>query len=94
MTRNCNKKGFAMCPKNLLVALVAMAIAHASEALGSLRAARATAAERPGEVSASTVVVVKNLNNADSVAIPNYYASKRQLPAENVCAVRITDVEE
>jgi uncharacterized protein (TIGR03790 family) len=46
------------------------------------------------EVSVSTVVVVKNLNNADSVAIADYYTSKRQLPAENVCAVRMTDVEE
>ena len=46
------------------------------------------------EVSVSTVVVVKNLNNADSVAIADYYARKRKLPAENVCAVRMTDVEE
>jgi uncharacterized protein (TIGR03790 family) len=51
-------------------------------------------AERPGPVSASTVVVVKNLNNADSVAIADYYAHKRKLPAENVCEVRMTDVEE
>src|SRR5438132_260453 len=51
-------------------------------------------AQRPGQVSVSTVVVVKNLNNADSVAIADYYARKRKLPAENVCAVRITDVEE
>jgi len=38
--------------------------------------------------------VVKNLNNADSVAIADYYERKRKLPAENVCAVRCTDVEE
>jgi hypothetical protein len=46
------------------------------------------------EVPVSTVVVVKNLNNADSVAIADYYARKRQLPAENLCEVRMTDVEE
>ena len=57
-------------------------------------AAGATKAERPGEVSVSTVVVVKNLNSADSVAIADYYARKRKLPDENVCAVRMTDVEE
>jgi uncharacterized protein (TIGR03790 family) len=51
-------------------------------------------AQRPGQVSANTVVVVKNLNSADSVAIADYYASKRKLPAENVYSVRITDVEE
>src|ERR1051326_3485980 len=51
-------------------------------------------AQRPGQVSVNTVVVVKNLNNADSVAIADYYAHKRKLPAENVCAVRMTDVEE
>src|SRR6266850_1214163 len=56
-------------------------------------AAGATRAERPGHVSLNTVVVVKNLNNADSVAIADYYTSKRKLPAENVCAVRMTDVE-
>src|SRR5438105_15916529 len=57
-------------------------------------AAGTTRAQRPGRVSVSTVVVVKNLNNADSVAIADYYASKRKLPAENVCEVRCTDVEE
>ena len=57
-----------------------------------LPAAKAKLAEL--EVSLSTVVVVKNLNNADSVAIADYYARKRQLPAENVCEVRMTDVEE
>src|SRR5579872_3642355 len=57
-------------------------------------AGRATGAQHPGPVSVSTVVVVKNLNSADSVAIADYYASKRKLPAENVCTVRITDVEE
>jgi uncharacterized protein (TIGR03790 family) len=57
-------------------------------------AAGATRAERPGEVSVSTVVVVENLDNADSVAIADYYQRKRKLPAENVCAVRCTDVEE
>src|SRR5436190_15037764 len=57
-----------------------------------LPAAKAKRAEL--EVSVSTVVVVKNLNNADSVAIADYYARKRQLPAENVCEVRMTDVEE
>src|SRR5438552_1193928 len=51
-------------------------------------------AEPPGTVSSSTVVVVKNLNSADSVAIADYYAGKRKLPAENVCSVRMTDVEE
>ena len=40
-----------------------------------------TPATKPklAEVSVSTVVVVKNLNNADSVAIADYYASKRKL---------------
>ena len=57
-----------------------------------LPAAKAKPAEL--EVSVGTVVVVKNLNNADSVAIADYYASKRKLPAGNVCAVRMTDVEE
>src|SRR5206468_4310976 len=57
-------------------------------------AAGATRAQRPGQVSVSTVVVVKNLNNPDSVAIADYYQRKRKLPAENVCAVRCTDVEE
>jgi uncharacterized protein (TIGR03790 family) len=61
-------------------------------AKNELPAAKAKLAEV--EVSVSTVVVVKNLNNADSVAIADYYARKRQLPAENVCAVRMTDVEE
>jgi uncharacterized protein (TIGR03790 family) len=54
----------------------------------------AARAERPGQVPVGTVVVVKNLNNADSVAIADYYARKRSLPAENVCAVRCSDVEE
>ncbi len=54
----------------------------------------AARAQRPAPVSVSTVVVVKNLNNADSVVIADYYQRKRKLPAENVCAVRITDVEE
>ena len=57
-----------------------------------LPAAKAKLAE--SEVSVSTVVVVKNLSNADSVAIADYYAAKRKLPAENVCEVRMTDVEE
>src|ERR1700704_3556144 len=57
-------------------------------------AAAGTRAQRPGPVSPSTVVVVKNLNSADSVAIADYYASKRKLPAENICSVRMTDVEE
>jgi uncharacterized protein (TIGR03790 family) len=57
-----------------------------------LPAAKAKLAQ--SEVPVSTVVVVKNLNNADSVAIADYYTSKRQLPAENVCTVRMTDVEE
>src|SRR5690348_4949943 len=43
-------------------------------------AGRATGAERPGAVPASTVVVVKNLTSPDSVAIADYYASKRKLP--------------
>src|SRR5437879_4207568 len=50
--------------------------------------------QRPGQVSVITVVVVKNLNNADSVAIADYYQRKRKLPAENVCEVHCTDVEE
>src|SRR5438067_6205148 len=54
----------------------------------------AASAQRPGQVSVSTVVVVKNLNNADSVAIADYYARERKLPAENVCALRMTDGEE
>ena len=57
-----------------------------------LPAAKTKLAE--SQVSVSTVVVVKNLDNADSVAIADYYTSKRKLPAENVCAVRMTDVEE
>jgi len=56
--------------------------------------AGASRAQRPGPVSVSTVVVVKNLNNADSVAIADYYARKRKLPVENVCEVRCMDVEE
>src|SRR5678815_4063067 len=59
-----------------------------------LLVAGAARAERPGPVSSGTVVVVKNLNNTDSVAIADYYARQRKLPAENVCAVRMTDVEE
>jgi uncharacterized protein (TIGR03790 family) len=59
-----------------------------------LTPAGSTRAEQPGPVSPSTVVVVKNLNNADSVAIADYYARKRKLPADNICTVRITDVEE
>src|SRR5438045_1900195 len=51
-------------------------------------------AEQLGQVSVSTVAVVKNLSSADSVAIADYYVRKRKLPAENVCAVRMTDVEE
>lgn len=54
----------------------------------------AARSQRPGQVSVSTVVVVKNLNNADSVAIADYYASERKLPAENVCSIRMTAVEE
>jgi uncharacterized protein (TIGR03790 family) len=54
----------------------------------------AAGAERPAPVSSRTVVVVKNLNSADSVAIADYYASKRSLPAGNVCGLRITDLEE
>lgn len=54
----------------------------------------AARAQRPGPVPVNTVVVVKNLSSADSVAIADYYARKRKVPAENVCAVRITDVEE
>jgi uncharacterized protein (TIGR03790 family) len=55
---------------------------------------RATEAQRPSEVLATTVVVVKNLNNADSVALADCYAGKRGLPAENICPVRMTDVAE
>ena len=54
----------------------------------------AAKAQRPGQVSVDTVVVVKNLNNADSVAIADYYTRNRKLPAENVCTVRCTDEEE
>ncbi|HWB13466.1 MAG TPA: TIGR03790 family protein [Pirellulales bacterium] len=60
----------------------------------SMLAGGTTRAERPGHVPVSTVVVVKNLNSADSVAVADYYARKRELPVENVCAVRMTDVEE
>src|SRR5690242_7261458 len=59
-----------------------------------LMAAGSVSAQRPGPVSVSSVVIVENLSNADSVAIADYYATKRKLPAENVCAVRMTDVEE
>src|SRR5690349_19715406 len=63
-------------------------------AAGLMLAVRGNAAERPGQVPVNTVVVVKNVNSADSVAIADYYARKRNLPPENVCAVRMTDVEE
>src|ERR1051326_8717838 len=78
---------YRTCPGSRLLILLFVA--------GLMLAAVATRAEeRPGPVSVSTVVVVKNLNNADSVAIADYYARKRKLPAENVCAVHMTDVEE
>src|SRR5882762_8703958 len=51
-------------------------------------------AEQLGKVPVSTVAVIKNLSSADSLAIADYYVRKRKLPAENVCAVRMTDVEE
>jgi uncharacterized protein (TIGR03790 family) len=56
--------------------------------------AGAAVAEPPGPVSAATVVVVKNLDSADSIAIADYYARKRNLPSENICAIRMADVEE
>ena len=93
--------------KKLFIAVVAVSIVHSLGALGPLfaqpvgapagnaaRGAGRADDQRPGEVSVSTVVVVKNLNSADSVAIADYYALKRKLPVENVCAVRMTDVEE
>jgi uncharacterized protein (TIGR03790 family) len=49
---------------------------------------------RPGRAPVNSVVVVKNLDSSDSVAIADYYANKRKLPSENVCAVHMTDVEE
>lgn len=77
---------YRTCPASrLLIFLFAVCLMLAVGAAG---------AQRPGLVSVNTVVVVKNLNNPDSVAIADYYVGKRKLPAENVCTVRITDVEE
>jgi uncharacterized protein (TIGR03790 family) len=55
---------------------------------------RAEADNRPGRVSPASVLLVKNLNSPDSVAIADYYERKRRLPADNVCAVRCPVVEE
>ena len=77
---------YRRCPGSRL--LILLFIVCLMPAVSAIRA------QRPGQVSVSTVVVVKNLNNADSVAIADYYARKRKLPAENVCEVRMTDVEE
>jgi uncharacterized protein (TIGR03790 family) len=54
----------------------------------------ATAQDRPRPVSPASVLVVKNLNSPDSVAIADYYERKRRLPADNVCSVRCPVVEE
>src|SRR5262249_16844667 len=78
--------GYGTCPGSRLLILLFVACL--------MLAVRATTAQRPGPASVSTVVVVKNLTNADSVAVADYYVSKRKLPAENVCAMRCTDVEE
>jgi TIGR03790 family protein len=75
-----------MCPVGRILILLFVAWLIPGAGTGS--------AQRPALVSATSVVVVKNLNSADSVAIADYYASKRKLPTENVCAVRMTDVEE
>jgi uncharacterized protein (TIGR03790 family) len=99
------ERWFTMRLKKPFVAFVAMSIVHSSLGLGPLVAQPAagsaggaardtTGGQRLGEVSVSTVVVVKNLNSADSVAIADYYARKRKVPVENVCAVRMADVEE
>jgi uncharacterized protein (TIGR03790 family) len=80
------KTNYTSCSGSRLLTL--LFVACLMLAVGSARA------ERPGPVSPSTVVVVKNLNSADSMAIADYYARKRKLPAENVCSVRIADVEE
>lgn len=96
---------FTMRLKTPLVVFIAISIVHFSLGLDPLIAQSAagppggaargtTGAERLGEVSVSTVVVIKNLNSADSVAIADYYARKREVPVENVCAVRMADVEE
>src|SRR5258708_36051490 len=78
--------GYSTCPGSRLLTLLFAAYL--------MQAGGATKAQRPGQVSVSTVVVVKNLNSSDSVAIAEYYERKRKLPAQNVCAVRMTDVEE
>src|SRR5580700_7851750 len=77
---------YRTCPGSRLMILLLVACL--------ILAGGAAGAQRPGQVSVSTVVVVKNLNSADSVAIADYYERKRKLPAENVCVVRCTDVEE
>src|SRR5207244_7050511 len=84
---------FTMRLKKLFIAVVAVSIVHSLGALGprfaqpvgapagnAARGAVRANDQRPGEVSVSTVVVVKNLNSADSVAIADYYALKRKLP--------------
>ena len=71
------KRSITMRLKKLFVAVVAVSIVHALGALGPLfaqpaagpagnaaRGAGRADAQRPGEVSVSTVVVVKNLNSA------------------------------
>ena len=49
---------------------------------------------RPGRTPVDSVVVVKNLDSPDSVAIADYYVNKRKLPPANVCPVHMPDVEE
>jgi len=77
---------YGTCPGSRLLVMLFVACL--------MLAVRAAGAQRPGEVAVSNVVVVKNLHNADSIAIADYYARKRKLPAENVCAVRMMEAEE
>lgn len=54
----------------------------------------AWAQDRPRPVSVACVLVVKNLNSPDSVAIADYYERKRRVPADHVCSVRCPILEE
>jgi len=78
--------GYRICPGSCLLMLVFVACLMV---LGG-----ASRAQRLAPVAAGSVVVVKNLNNADSVAIADYYINRRKLPVENVCEVRCPEVEE
>jgi len=75
-------------PGSRLMILLLVACLMLMSAVSAIRA------QSPGQVAVNTVVVVKNLDNADSVAIADYYERKRNLPAENVCVVRCTEAEE